>query len=149
MRRDPDEVFRFIWQNRYQLRLHREAYSRVLSVRPCRRLAPDGAPVQETVVEFYQVWEPSPAELRAMKLVEDTDQLEGIKLYGGSTLIFDDFGRLKYHIHNSVKNIAEQKRRLAYMLGSPVRRLTATQRFAELHRLRAADNSKLTLADRW
>ena len=152
MRRDPDEMFRFIWQNRYALRLHPEAYSRVLSVRPCRRLAPDGAPVQETVVEFYQIWEPTQRELRALGLSDadgTAELLEGIKLYGGGTLIFDDFGRLKYHIHNSVRNIPMQKARLNYLLSSPLRRVTPVQRFAELHRLRAADPSKLTLADRW
>ncbi len=153
MRRDPDEMFRFIWQNRYALRLHPEAYSRVLSIRPCRRLAPDGVPVQETVVEFYQIWEPTPTELRLLGLTAadsgGDDDLGELKLYGGGTLIFDDFGRLKYHIHNSVRNIEQQRARLTYMLNSPLRRVAATRRFAELHRLRAADPSLLTLAERW
>ena len=42
--RDPDEVFRFIWENRHALGLSEGAYTRVLSVRPCLRVAPDGFP---------------------------------------------------------------------------------------------------------
>src|SRR5262249_17525797 len=37
MLRDPDEVFRFVWENRKLLGLFAGAYSRVLSVRPCLR----------------------------------------------------------------------------------------------------------------
>src|SRR5690606_27434953 len=31
MQRDPEEVFRFIWENRKRLELYEDAYSRVLS----------------------------------------------------------------------------------------------------------------------
>jgi hypothetical protein len=144
MRRDPDEVFRFLWQNRGPLRLHPEAYSQVLSVRPCRRLAPDGVPLNETVVEFRQKWEPTQREFRALGLPGT-----GMALDGGATLIFDDFGRLKYHIHNSVGNIRQQKKRLAYLRGSPLQRVPASRRFEVLHRLRAVDPARLAAADRW
>jgi hypothetical protein len=152
MRRDPDEVFRFIWENRGKLRLHREAYSRVQSIRPCRRQAPDGAPIHETVAEFFQIWEPTLAEMRryGLEALEGAaDEEGGLKLYGGGTLVFDDFGRLKYHVHNSVANVRRQRERLGYMRGAPVRRVTTGRRFAELHRLRAADPSRLTVGERW
>jgi len=144
MRRDPDEVFRFLWQNRGPLRLHPEAYSQVLSVRPCRRLAPDGVPLNETVVEFRQKWEPTQREFRALGLPGTEMALDG-----GATLIFDDFGRLKYHIHNSVGNIRQQKKRLAYLRESPLQRVPASRRFEVLHRLRAVDPPRLASADRW
>jgi hypothetical protein len=149
MRRDPDEVFRFIWENRGRLRLHREAYSRVQSIRPCRRVAPDGAPIHETVAEFFQIWEPTAAELRRFGLEPLAGDEVGLKLYGGGTLVFDDFGRLKYHVHNSVANVRRQRERLGYMQAAPVRRIATGRRFAELHRLRAADPSKLTVGERW
>jgi len=153
MRRDPDEVFRFIWANRHELRLYEEAFSRVISVRPCRRTAPDGAPIQETVVELMQIWEPSPAEMRRLNLgaVDGavSDAAGVVKLYGGGTFIFDDFGRLKYHIHNSVTNLAMQKSRLSYLRGAPVRRFSSTRRFAEIHRLRAMASPRLTANERW
>lgn len=55
MRSDPDEVFRFLWENRKTLGLREEAYTRVLSVRPCVRVGIDGFTLRETVAEYYQV----------------------------------------------------------------------------------------------
>src|SRR5262249_36760038 len=42
LQRDRDEVFRFLWENRKGLGLCDEAYTRVLSVRPCTRLSSEG-----------------------------------------------------------------------------------------------------------
>jgi hypothetical protein len=61
--RDADEVFRFIWENRDQLELTDDAYSKVLSVRPSLRVGPDGFVLRETVAEFYQVLRLRPREL--------------------------------------------------------------------------------------
>src|SRR5262249_16697102 len=47
--RDREEVFRFIWQNRRALGLVDGVFTRVLSVRPCLRVAPDGFFLRETV----------------------------------------------------------------------------------------------------
>src|ERR1041385_5838196 len=55
MMRDPDEVFRFIWENREELKLHDQAYTRVISVRPCLRIGPDGFTLRETVAEYIQM----------------------------------------------------------------------------------------------
>ena len=97
-----------------------------------------------SVVEFRQKWEPTQREFRALGLPGDA-----VALDGGATLIFDDFGRLKYHIHNSVGNIAQQKKRLAYLRKSPLQRVPASRRFEVLHRLRAVDPARLLPADRW
>ena len=40
MLRDPDEMFRFIWENRKDLGLEENAYTRVISVRPSVRTNP-------------------------------------------------------------------------------------------------------------
>ncbi|MEO8134243.1 MAG: hypothetical protein ABI831_09725 [Betaproteobacteria bacterium] len=64
MRSDPDEVFRFIWENRVALGLRDEAYTRVLSVRPCVRVGIDGFTLRETVAEYYQVANLTLNELR-------------------------------------------------------------------------------------
>jgi hypothetical protein len=63
MRTDKDEVFRFLWDNRAKLALRSEAYTEVLSVRPCTRVGDDGFTLHETVVECYQVARLTPKEL--------------------------------------------------------------------------------------
>ncbi len=147
MRSDPDEVFRFLWENRVALKLSEEAYTRVLSVRPCVRIGNDGFTLRETVAEYYQVARLTLDELSGHKIKvpsgltellkgidpdrsnsdpgDDTAQddhpapvgsdeadLKTIELYGGGTLIFDEYGRLKYHISNDVLNRKRQSRRL-------------------------------------
>src|SRR5581483_4842578 len=66
MQRDPDEVFRFIWENRKVLDLFEDAYSHVLSVRPCMRVAPDGFVLRETVAEYMQMITLAASELRSL-----------------------------------------------------------------------------------
>lgn len=155
MRRDPDEVFKFLWQNREILQLPPQAFSDVRSVRPCRRIAPDGALLHETVVELRQILGLSARDLKrvpdllqfAARAGEQPDD-KPLTLTGGGTFIFDDFGVLKYHIHNAVDNMALQKRRLEHVLQSPLASLPAARRFAELHRMRAA-GANLAAAEWW
>ena len=68
MRSDPDEVFRFLWENRDVLKLREEAYTRVFSVRPCVRVGIDGFTLRETVAEYYQVANLTLEELRERKV---------------------------------------------------------------------------------
>ena len=63
MQSDPEEIFRFLWENRTVLDVTDEVFTQVISVRPCMRMAPDGVPVQETIAEYLQV-----ADLRADEL---------------------------------------------------------------------------------
>lgn len=98
--RDPDEVFRFVWENRTQLQLHLLAYTKVISVRPCTRLSSDGFILHETVAEYIQLASLSAGELTEKirrPLPESTSEEEPVRLYGGGTLIFDEYGKLKYH----------------------------------------------------
>jgi hypothetical protein len=74
---------------------------------------------------------------------ESADELV-TPLYGGGTLIFDEFGRLKYHLHNDVFG-SRQSKRLAYLYeagmlraGRDGGRLSAG-RLSTIHRLRAMD----------
>lgn len=160
MRRDPDEVFKFLWQNRELLQLRPDAFSEVLSVRPCRRIAPDGALLNETVAEMRQILGLTARELHGTKLAEllpaepageeaeERPADKPLQLTGGGTFIFDDFGVLKYHIHNKVDNMILQRERLLKMLTSPMAAVPASRRFAELHRMRSA-GANLTTADWW
>jgi hypothetical protein len=189
MRSDKDEVFRFLWDNRKELKveLQRGAYTEVLSVRPCVRVGPDGFTLHETVAEYYQVARLTPEELKRLGIVvpknylqalreaqrtaaerqtkarerlesdsapgsngggrdmEDDASLATTPLYGGGVLIFDEYGRLKYHVHNDVFHKRRQAMRLKYLWGTGQlepglrqARLRAA-RLSTIHRLRALD----------
>jgi hypothetical protein len=129
MQRASDEVFRFVWENRFTLGLCEEAFTRIASVRPSMRTARDGFICRETVAEYIQILDlkagdlpavqafkadgkSKPAGLRAPKGLEDW---RPVRLYGGGVLIFDEYGRLKYHVHNSVLNNGKQNARLDYL----------------------------------
>jgi hypothetical protein len=77
----------------------------------------------------------------------DSDEELVIPLYGGGTLIFDDYGRLKYWVHNDVFG-SRQSDRLAYLYGAGLLRADragarlSPDRLSLLHRLRALDARK-------
>jgi hypothetical protein len=135
--RDPDEVFSFIWENRTALGIHDGAYGHVLSVRPCLRVAPDGFSLRETVAEFYQVLKITAAELGQAGLRRPDGMPKGtlVSLYGGNALVFDEYGQLKFNVHNSFKDVARQQRRLDYLWKygyfNPAR--PALSRFGDMH----------------
>lgn len=119
MQRDADEVFRFVWENRQALGLYEGVYTRVQSVRPCVRVDEDGFPLRETVAEYVQNLRLMPPELKKAGYTRPDPTLlpddREVWLYGGGTLIFDEWGRLKYHIHNRLGNTEKQSERLKYL----------------------------------
>ncbi|MGA9770360.1 MAG: hypothetical protein WBV94_15080 [Blastocatellia bacterium] len=141
MQRDPDEVFRFIWENRKSLGLYEDAYSRVLSVRPCLRIGPDGFALRETVAEYIQMIKLAPSELKSLgvKAPVGMPPETEVTLYGGGALIFDEYGRLRFHIYNRILNAERQTKRLEFLWKfgyfSPGR--SQLSRFSSLHRRRA------------
>jgi hypothetical protein len=182
MRSDPDEVFRFLWENFEKLELRKGAYSKVLSVRPCKRIGVDGFTLHETVAEYYQVAYLRPNELAAkgIKLPREyvaalrREEAEALKrrrkrlkavqmdesapqdepdadlttpVYGGGVLIFDEYGKLKYHVHNDVFG-KRQNDRLQHLweagelrAGAKGAELTLG-RLSEVHRQRAIDSRR-------
>jgi hypothetical protein len=149
MLRDPDEVFRFIWENRGALRLYEDAYTKVISVRPCQRLGPDGFSLHETVAEYIQMMTLKPREVEALGIDVPEDMPEDLEitLYGGGALVFDEYGRLKYHPSNYILSRERQKRRLKYLwqYGYFDEEQESQNPFARLHLQRALElptNSK-------
>ena len=58
-------------------------------------------------------------------------------LYGGGALIFDEYGRLKYHIFNPIRG-SQQNKRLDYLWRQGYFSGKSLQlRFSSLHRMRA------------
>jgi hypothetical protein len=146
MLRDPEEVFRFVWENRKALRLYEGAFTRVQSVRPCLRISEDGFALRETVAEYIQILRLTVKEIAALG-IKTPDGLpkdsEEILLYGGGVLLFDEYARLKYHIHNRVDNAKHQSRYLNALVeyGHFNKGARAQRWFAHLHLLRALNSS--------
>jgi len=140
MHQDPDEVFRFLWENRKSLGLCEDAYTRVQSVRPCLRLSSDGFLLRETVAEYVQILNLYAGELSrfAIKVPAGMPEQTQVALYGGGTLVFDDYGQLKYHVRTRVLNSKRQENRLQYLWKTGFFESDApvTRSFAEMHRLR-------------
>jgi hypothetical protein len=145
LQRDPDEVFRFLWDNRDRERLCLDegAYTEVLSVRPCTRVDPDdGFTLHETVAQYVQIRRLRADELKRVN-VRQPDGMPAdteVTLYGGGALVFDEFGHLKYHVCKSVggNNQSEQllQRWTSGDFETDRRRI---RRFAALHLRRATE----------
>jgi hypothetical protein len=117
MKSDPDELFRFVWENREAFRLHDQAHTRVLSVRPCIRIGRDGFTLRETVAEYHQTLKLFARELprfgvtRPRGMSADTE----VTLYGGNAVIFDEYGHVKYNIGKSILDRRRQSNRLTHL----------------------------------
>ena len=159
LQNDPNEIFRFVWENRNELHMNPAAYTQIESVRPALRNAADGFVLRETVAEAVQFLRLTTAELEALcetqfaergvKAVDkkklgvleafDSDFVHELK--GGATLIFDDFGHLKYAIGTRVDNGAAQLGRIESLLehGFYDQPQGVGQRIADIHQRRALE----------
>jgi hypothetical protein len=119
---DEIEMFRLVWRNRDRLRLVPTAHTHVASVRPCVRTSQDdGLPLRETVAECLQSVSIAASELSDYGL-EKPDLMPDatpIVLEGGSTLVLDEYGRLKYEIYQRLPGTGDgsgnTQRRLEYL----------------------------------
>ncbi len=148
MTRDPDEVFRFVWENREIIGLSEGAFTRILSVRPCLRVAPDdGFPLRETVAECIQILQLSAKDLATFGIEKppEMDDEAKVSLEGGFTLIFDEYGRLKFAITKRLfdktrREVQErQSKRLVdlWRFGHYRKGASLTRRFSAMHRQRS------------
>jgi hypothetical protein len=147
MLRDPEEVFRFIWENRKTLKIDEDSYIEVQSVRPSIRVGPDGFVLHETVAEYIQILTLQADELKRKLGITPPKRIDPqrrIRIFGGGALIFDEYGQLKYQIANRIENTKWQQARLDYLAATgffdepPPPPPPSAQRspFAQLHRMR-------------
>ncbi len=144
LRSDRDEVFRFIWANADRLGIDRRWYLYVQDVRPTTRVGPDGMVVNETVAEYVQFLDGTGKELGNLGVTVPPvcGQVE-IRILGGGVIVFDQFGKAKYHRLKRLDDWDRQSRRLEYLNSNGLRdgsqRLGFSfgtrrgQRFAEFH----------------
>jgi len=117
LRADPDEVFRFIWQNADLLQVDRGLFLSVDAVRPSVRVGPDGLIVNEVVADYAQSVNSTAGELAGtMEIPPDLAPETEIQLWGGGTLIFDQFGMARLHQRKPLEDWDRQSRRLAYLV---------------------------------
>jgi len=83
------------------------------------------------------------AELAPLHIEKPDGMPDGqeVKLYGGNAMVFDQFGRLKYDIGNSIFNVERQTERLKYLwqYGHFAPGASKLRRFAAMHRKRMTD----------
>lgn len=140
MLHDREEIFRFIWENRAALEIDPSGYVRVTSVRPSTRQGADGFFLNETVCEYVETANVFSNEAKTLLQLTLPDGMgnRAITVRGGGTLIFDQFGRIKYHVKRRLIDPERQSARLLYLYSTgqldtkPNRRL----HFANLHRCR-------------
>jgi hypothetical protein len=142
LRSEPDELFRFLWENREDFRLHDEAHTRVLSVRPCMRMGRDGFILRETVVEYHQTLKLYARELHTLGIEKPQGMPDdtSVTLYGGNAVVFDEYGHVKYNIGKSILDAKRQSARLAYLWkqGAFQPGASKARGFARLHQRRSS-----------
>jgi Phage integrase, N-terminal SAM-like domain len=119
LRAEPSEVARFIWENADVFSIDREYWLQVGSVQPSVRVGPDGLVVPEVVAAYVQAIDLTAAELADFG-VESAAPLKPdmrLQLWGGGVLVFDQFGRAKYHQTKPLADWSRQARRLDYLVG--------------------------------
>ena len=149
MKNEPDELFRFLWENRRPFRLNQQAFTRVLSVRPCVRVGRDGFVLRETAVEYHQQLKVFARELHWLNIRKPAGMPDStqVTLYGGNAVIFDEYGHVKYNIGNAImvksgkEGEERQSRRLQYLWDHGAFRPGAgkMRAFARMHRLRRTE----------
>lgn len=100
MLRDPEEVFRFIWENQAVLNVDSRGYTEVISVRPSIRQGPDGFMLRETVCEYIQVAELFAAELESVLRIKrpaGMSSQQRLTAYGGAVLSDEEMSVLMRH----------------------------------------------------
>lgn len=120
-----DEMFRFIWANADYLGVAADFYLNVDDVQPSIRFGPDGLIVNEIVASYRQSFSTTAGELRDLSRNESGNwQLAlprplnpdtQVSINGGGTLVFDQFGMLKYHSVKPLFDWDRQRRRLDHL----------------------------------
>ena len=119
-----------------------------------RRNPDDGFALRESVAEYYQQVAVRADELERrpwrIRKPKDMPADTRVTLHGGGTLIFDEYGRLKFNIHNRLDNSELQGRRVAdlWRYGALASGSLKRRRFSYIHRQRAM-NAPVLSPEQW
>jgi len=148
MQHDRDEIFRFLWENHDVLRVDVDSYTTVQNVDPCYRISSDGFLLHETVATYSQQVRMKAADLKRFELKKPRGMPDDqeLTIYGGGALIFDEAGRLKYHVRNRIRSGVRQNPRLEYLWKTGG--LNTTMAFSSMH-LDSILRGEPTLEQNW
>lgn len=119
MTRSPDELFRFIWENRNILQVHDRGYAEVISIDPASRIGPDGIALHETICQYVERIDIFGAEFKSALHADRPDGMRSndrFTAFGGGVLVLDQYGLVKFHIANPLKDGPRQRRRGQYLV---------------------------------
>jgi hypothetical protein len=76
------------------------------------RVAPDGFVLRETVAEWEQMMDVRAVDLKGLGLRAPRGMAPrtSIRLHGGGTLVFDEFGKLKFNVHKRLLGRGQQQK---------------------------------------
>ena len=137
---NPEAIYKFIWDNQTSLKIAKGIFTRVNSVRPVWRVGPSGFTQRETVAEYYQLNKTATiSDLKSLgvKVPDFMTPAMQVEVLSGGTLIFDEFGRLKFHIYNRLSSDTQHDRLVSLWRNGSLRGNGETNAFAKLHRDRA------------
>lgn len=133
LRFSRQEAYRFIWLNMAELRIDSRWHLQVEALRPAVRVGPDGLVIQEVVCDYAQLVDMTVGQARRLAKRVRAERPDGpqlsvperarlddavrLQMWGGGTLIFDQFGRAKLHQRKPLDDWERQSRRLAYLHG--------------------------------
>lgn len=122
---DPDEIYRFIWQNAPLLGIDLTYHLHVERVRHAVRVGPDGLIVSEILADYVQQLDANAGDLKGLgiEVPERLDAGTPVQLWGGGVLIFDQFAKARLHQTKPLIGMGDdlqisvdrQSRRLAYL----------------------------------
>lgn len=129
LKTDDNEVFRFVWENAPALEIKTEYYLSVESVEPARRVGPDGFVVYESAASYVQLLDGTLEALTKLAteqggrfvIPDGVAATEHLQIQGGGALIFDEFGRAKFHQRKAIFDWDRQSARLAYLVDRATR----------------------------
>ncbi len=151
MQSNAEAVHRFFVENGKTFNANDQAFTRVTSVRPVVRTGPDGFVLRETVAEVMHTLRVRASELARLKIRKPVNMpnSQPVALYGGNTLVFDDYGSLKYNIGTGVTS-RRQSDRLEFLWedGEFSSRARASNTFADLHR-RTSLRQRVPATEAW
>jgi hypothetical protein len=128
LRRQPDEVFRFIWDNASALGIDTWYDTAVHDVRAAKRMSEAGFPYTESFATYVQTLDAAALELvdlshrqgARLVLPAGLDPQTLLRIHGGGVLTFDQFGRAKHHIAKRLFDWERQSRRLHGLMNRPI-----------------------------
>jgi hypothetical protein len=117
LRSDRDEALRFLWENAEVFGIERGLTTEIEFVRPSIRAGPDGLIVSETIVGYTQQLEltAGEAEQQGLELPAGVAATAQLQIWGSGVVVFDQFGRPKFHHSKPVRCWRRQARRFAFL----------------------------------